>query len=140
MRVFAARNSKVTIGDRLAALRAEFPACELAVFVDLAACNVLAASASPSTRQETLEAFCDRAVEALNGAQARSIQHRIGYQGAGFPDRVLVMTTPAQWVFLRSPVARDEALCLQYLPDGSAEALQDAAENLLRLIAEEVGP
>jgi hypothetical protein len=140
MRELAVRNDKVKVGERLNALRAAFPACRIAIFIDLATCNVLAASAMPAMRQEALETLCEEAVRGFGQPSAQSLRSRETAGSTGVLSRVLVLTRESLSVFLRSTVAREEAICLRCDENVAIEALTAEAETLLHLIGKEIEP
>lgn len=125
----------IGIGDELAALRAGFPGCNAAVFVDLSAGMVLASSTENPKGQEILDALCSAAQKRLKGPDAYALSQVMS--GSDGPSVRTVVQTNVDEVrcFVTAQDAADEAICLIATSDVSLNSLCDAATDLMQKIA-----
>lgn len=94
------------IADQLNALRADFPACRVATFVDLASGLVLFTSAASRMPQDRLDSLSARARRLLAGPAAEA---GAGLLGASV-DHAVATEGEELVVLVRSPAEPDEAM------------------------------
>ncbi|MEM9757164.1 MAG: hypothetical protein AAF914_14270 [Pseudomonadota bacterium] len=107
---------------RLADFRTSVPACELAVYADIATRTVLLADGALRYPQEYLDALCECAAQLFEGG--------IDFDGDPIDPIVFFGPTGGR-VFLRAPEEQGEALCCICGADADVTALLAAGRAAL---------
>jgi hypothetical protein len=122
---------RMKIGKQLDDLRRVFPSCSVAVFADLKTGLVLASTAARKTSQERLDHLCACGADNLKGTLSQSVALTVmNRQLDGL--RFAISITPTGFdVFVESPSADGEALCLICASDIELDPLIQHAQTLL---------
>ncbi len=126
-KIDAAAGTPLKIAEQLDAMRSDFPQCRSLTFADLASGLVLYASTVKKMPQERLDAMSDRARALLEGPAAAAAERALGSR----PSAAVWSGGDSLFIFVRSPVLPDEALCCECSAEIEVTAFTERAAREL---------
>lgn len=101
----------MTISAKLDRIREELEGCKTLAFADLTTKMILCASAPQPPNQEYLDALCSTAADMLDGEVAAQMAPVMSSNGDDLVRRAIIIQPHEIVVFVRSPLAPEDALC-----------------------------